>query len=140
MFTVNRLEEVIVDQEERSRRGIRVYRKEVDLDRYLGSPQIVVISEVGRCGKSTLLRQFGENLGDFLYVNPDDEWLIGFAPGDFETFMLVFRKLHPGVRVMLIDEVRNVEQWERLVRRVHTGGNASHARPARGTGSLLIPP
>jgi len=122
MFTVDRLEEVIVDQEEAFQKRDPGVPREVDLDRYLGSPQVIVISGVRRCGKSTLLRQFGEKLGDFLYVNLDDERLFGFALGDFETLVLVFEKLHPGVRTMLIDEVQDVEHWERFVRRVHDEG------------------
>lgn len=122
MFTVNRLEEVLIDQKEAFLRRDPGVPREVDLDRYLGSSHIIVVSGIRRCGKSTLLRQFAEKTGDFLYVNLDDERLFGFVLGDFENLVLVFEKLHPGVRVMLIDEVQDVEHWERFVRRVHDEG------------------
>lgn len=141
MFTVDRLEAVLLDQEEAFlRRDVGVPR-EVDLDRYLGTSHIIVVSGIRRCGKSTLLRQFGERIGEFLYVNLDDERLFGFTLGDFETLMLAFHKLHPGVRAMLVDEVQNVEHWERFVRRIHdegykvilTGSNAQLLSSELGT-------
>ncbi|MFA5296293.1 MAG: ATP-binding protein [Methanoregulaceae archaeon] len=122
MFTVDRLEGVVLDQEEAFRRRDPGIPREVDLDRYLSTAHIIVISGIRRCGKSTLLRQFGERIGDYLYINLDDERLFGFDIGDFEHLMLTFHKLHPGNRVLLIDEVQNVSSWERFVRRVHDDG------------------
>ena len=122
MFTVDRLEAVLLDQEEAFLGREGGVPREVDLDRYLASSQIVVVSGIRRCGKSTLLRQFAERTGEVLYVNLDDERLFGFEVGDFEHLMLAFHKLHPGVRVLLIDEVQNVASWERFVRRIHDEG------------------
>lgn len=122
MFTVKRLEEVVLDQEEAFLRRDPGIPRDVDLERYFSSSHVIVISGIRRCGKSTLLRQVGEKTGDFLYINLDDERLFGFSLPDFENLVLVFGKLHPGVRVMLIDEVQNVEHWERFVRRIHDEG------------------
>lgn len=141
MFTVDRLEGVILDQEEAFRKREAGIPREVDIDRYLGSTHIIVVSGIRRCGKSTLLRQFAERVEEFLYVNLDDERLFGFELGDFENLMLVFHKLHPGVRVLLMDEIQNVEHWERFVRRIHdegykvilTGSNAQLLSAELGT-------
>lgn len=122
MITPSRLEEVIIDQEDAFHRKDPGILREVDLGRFLQSPHIVVVSGIRRCGKSTLLRQFAEKVGEFLYVNLDDERLFGFSIEDFENLVLVFEKVHPGVRVMFIDEVQNVEHWERFVRRIHDEG------------------
>jgi len=141
MFTVDRLEGVILDQEEAFLRKDVGIPREVDLERYLGTSHIIVVSGIRRCGKSTLLRQFGERIGKLLYVNLDDERLFGFDLGDFEHLMLVFHKMHPGVRVLLIDEIQNVAHWERFVRRIHdegykvilTGSNAQLLSAELGT-------
>ena len=96
--------------------------RDVDLPRYRDNAQIVVISGVRRCGKSTLLRQIAELYdGAFHYLNLDDERLFGFGLADFEELMLAFGK-RSEARVLLLDEIQNVEEWERFVRRVHDQG------------------
>src|SRR5208337_2503245 len=65
---------------------------------------------------------FTGRLPDFHYINFDDERLIGFELADFSRLMVVFQKILPGVRVIFIDEIQNIEGWERFVRRIHDEG------------------
>jgi hypothetical protein len=135
------LADLIADQREQFLARECGTRRHVDLQRYLNSRQIVVISGVRRCGKSTLLRQIAQHLCDaFHYLNLEDERLLGFEVGDFEEAMLAFGKVSDA-RVLLLDEIQNVAQWERFVRRVHddgykvflTGSNAEMLSAELGT-------
>ncbi|MEN8255776.1 MAG: ATP-binding protein [Verrucomicrobiota bacterium] len=95
--------------------------REVDFSRWISHGQVVVISGIRRCGKSTLLRQFAETLDDFHYLNFDDERLFGFGVSDFDDLMQRFQ-MRSNTRTLLLDEIQNVEGWERFVRRVHDDG------------------
>ena len=116
------LQNLIADQREQFLARECGIPRDVDLERHLGNRQIVVISGVRRCGKSTLLRQIAERLADdFHYLNLDDERLLGFEVGDFEEAMLAFGK-ESDSRTILLDEIQNVPEWERFVRRIHDDG------------------
>ena len=122
MITTTQLEELVLDQKEAFLLRAPGISREIDLERYRGTGQIVVISGVRRCGKSTLLRQIAVLYPDFLYINFDDDRLLDFSVTDFSTLMLVFGKLSPDTRVIFIDEIQNVTGWERFVRRIHDDG------------------
>ncbi len=93
--------------------------RQIDFDIYLNSEQIVIVSGVRRCGKSTLLRQFADRLGnDFVYANFDDERLLHFEVSDFSTLLTLWHKQNAS-RNVIIDEIQNIPQWERFVRRIH---------------------
>lgn len=116
------LSEITADQREWFLGRQQGTPRRIDLPRLLDTPQIVVISGVRRCGKSTLLRQVAGSLGNaFHYLNLDDERLLEFGVQDFEALMLTFAKRSED-KTLLIDEIQNVPQWERFVRRVHDQG------------------
>ncbi|MBI3921128.1 MAG: ATP-binding protein [Armatimonadetes bacterium] len=100
---------------------------------HLDDREIVIISGVRRCGKTTLLFQVIEHLrqegdrGNVLYVNLEDERLLDFQVEDFERLLEVFHE--ERVRVgdsednhrlfLFLDEVQEVAHWEKWVRRVY---------------------
>jgi predicted AAA+ superfamily ATPase len=90
-------------------------------DKYLGTSQICVISGIRRSGKSTLLAQFSKKVNNFYFINFDDERLADFSVEDFRNLMITFQKLYKSKTVFL-DEIQNVEGWERFVRRIHDEG------------------
>lgn len=119
---VRGIEQIVLDQRsvfESKEPGVP---REVDFKRYTSHDQIVVVSGIRRCGKSTLLRQFAQRYDHFYYINFDDERLINFTVDDFSDMMLCFRKQDDAARVIFMDEVQNVKQWERFVRRVQDEG------------------
>jgi hypothetical protein len=116
------LDFVVSDQRELfSSRSPGIFRQ-IDFDLYLNSEQIVIVSGIRRCGKSTLLRQFADRLGnDFVYVNFDDERLLHFEVSDFSTLLTLWHKQNAS-RNVIIDEIQNISKWERFVRRIHDEG------------------
>ena len=116
------LPDLVADQREQFLTREAGVPRDVDLARHRQHRQIVVISGVRRCGKSTLLRQVADHCdGAFHYLNLDDERLFDFQLANFEDLMLVFGKASEA-RVLLLDKVQNVDGWERFVRRVHDDG------------------
>jgi predicted AAA+ superfamily ATPase len=141
MPTEREIEEVVVDQMHWFRSRSPGVPRKVDFERYMAHDQVVVISGVRRCGKSTLLNQFSRRYDQFYYLNLDDERLFDFSLEDFATVLVIFMKLWPGARTIFIDEIQNVPGWERFVRRVHdegykvycTGSNANLLSSELGT-------
>jgi uncharacterized protein len=141
MITASQLEELVLSQKESFRSRDPGIPREIAMDRFTKTNAIVVITGIRRCGKSTLMRQLSEQYSDFLYINFDDDRLMDFSLSDFPSLMLVFEKTNPGIKVLFIDEVQNVDGWERFIRRVHdegykvflTGSNANLLSAELGT-------
>ncbi len=87
--------------------------------------EIVVISGIRRCGKSTFLhelRDYNRDESDY-YLNFDDERLFNFTVDDFQTLHKVFIELYGNQTVFFFDEIQNVKGWERFVSRLYDHGN-----------------
>jgi len=99
------------------------------------SPHVVVISGLRRVGKSTLLRQMMDELSEskVYYVNFEDERLMDFTAKDADLLLEVLVELFGTRKILLLDEIQNIDGWERFVRRLTdagykfylTGSNAS---------------
>ncbi|MCX6689397.1 MAG: ATP-binding protein [Methanoregula sp.] len=122
MLPTPHLEEIIREQNERFVAQDPGIARDIDLEYYRNTSRIVVVSGVRRSGKSTLLRQFAALYPAFLYVNFDDDRLMGFAVTDFSALTLVLSKMSDETRVIFIDEIQNIPGWERFVRRIHDEG------------------
>ncbi|MGC4129023.1 MAG: ATP-binding protein [Bergeyella sp.] len=93
-------------------------------EKFCQSSQIVIISGIRRCGKSTLLQQIrAKQTEKDYYLNFDDERLAGFNVEDFQMLTEVFYELFGEQKTYYFDEIQNIEQWERFVRRLHDMGN-----------------
>ncbi|OPX34805.1 AAA family ATPase [candidate division KSB1 bacterium 4484_188] len=101
----------------------------IDLD----SSFIIILSGIRRCGKSTLLRQLMNKTKCFYYFNFEDPRAINFEVTDFNKLEQVFHEELGECPYYFFDEIQNVPEWERFVRRLHdagkqvfiTGSNAS---------------
>lgn len=107
------------------------------------TPQIIVITGLRRVGKSTLMAQVAKKYltDDFYFVNFEDERLLNFSVSDFDFLYETLISLFGEKKTFLFDEIQNVPQWERFVRRLHdqgykfivTGSNASLLSQELGT-------
>jgi len=128
---ISNIQEIVLDQLELFKRKDKGTEREIDFEKCMKLPHIVVISGIRRCGKSTLLKQITEKYDTFYYVNFDDERFIDFSVSDFQNLMLVFNKNYISKNIF-IDEIQNIKGWERFVRRLYeeeykiylTGSNA----------------
>lgn len=115
-------------------RGVK--REVLDLlGHIVATPQITVITGLRRVGKSTLLTQIANKYlqNEFYFVNFEDERLLNFQVKDFDLLHETLISLFGEKKTFLFDEIQNIPQWERFVRRLHdqrykfvvTGSNAS---------------
>jgi predicted AAA+ superfamily ATPase len=120
-MNIKMIEEVVLDQKESFAKKRGFIQREIRLEQYKKHDQIVVISGIRRCGKSTLLRQFSELYEEYNFINFDDERLINFTVDDFAELMVLFKK-QSDAKVIFMDEVQNIDKWERFARRLHDEG------------------
>ena len=102
-------------------------------DLTVGGSQAVILTGVRRSGKSTLQAQLMRRAENPFYCNFEDTRLFGLGPDDFPTFLSVLDELAAPDQPLFLDEVQEVEGWQRLVRTLLdrgrqvcvTGSNAS---------------
>jgi len=101
----------------------------------------VIMHGIRRSGKTFILYDiFRRNSDAALYLDFEDDRLIGFTAADFLTVQDAFLELRPetsGRIVYLFDEIQHVEEWERFCRRVTERENA--AVYVTGSSSKLMP-
>jgi predicted AAA+ superfamily ATPase len=117
------LKTVIADQEYYFEQAKDSVKREF-ADNYSKSSEIVIITGIRRCGKSTLLQQIRatQTEKDY-YINFDDERLVSIKVEDSQMLLEVFCELFGEQKTFYFDEIQNVGQWERFVRRLHDTGN-----------------
>lgn len=118
---INQIEDVVNDQLESFFKKDSGFKRDINFNEYLTSKQIIVISGIRRCGKSTLLKQLSLKIPKFYYINFDDERLINFTTDDFNSLIIIWKKKYKS-KYVLIDEIQNINNWERFVRRIHDEG------------------
>ena len=90
----------------------------------LRSSEATVLTGVRRCGKSTLQSQLMRREGKAFYCNFEDTRLYGLGPEDFSAFLSVLDELAGPDQPVFLDEVQEVDEWQRLVRAMLDRGRA----------------
>ncbi len=98
------------------------------------TPDIVVISGLRRCGKSTVMQEMRkrEKESDY-YINFDDDRLVQFDLVDFQKLLECFIELYGIQGTYFFDEIQNIEGWERFVRRLYDQGNKIYITGSNAT-------
>jgi hypothetical protein len=120
------IKRVIIAQKEATVNFSFVARENRIKEKILGGDRFVrIIAGVRRCGKSTLMEQIRGTSGEKNYaINFDDNRLTGFNSDDFEKLYESFHELYDPEKTWYLDEVQNIEGWEKFIRRLH---NQRHA-------------
>jgi len=102
-------------------------------------PHAVIISGLRRVGTSALLAQMAYQLEEdiYYYLNFEDERLLGFGTSDMNLLYQILVELFGERKIFILDEIQNLSEWERFVRRFMdmgfkffiTGSNASLTIP-----------
>jgi predicted AAA+ superfamily ATPase len=94
------------------------------ISRYINDPNVLIISGIRRCGKSTIMRflQQQQPVSDYFF-NFDDERLIQFNVDDFQVLLEIFIELYGKQTTFYFDEIQNIKGWERFIRRLYEQGN-----------------
>ncbi len=102
---------------------------------------IMIITGIRRCGKSTLLRHFMDQITETnkVYLNFDTPRLFNFDIDDFEVLDLILEK--NNTKYLFFDEIQIIKGWEVYIRHKHeqgykifiTGSNATLLSSEMGT-------
>ena len=132
----NKLKEVLQDQQSLFDKADDLIERDISLKDYMKGNEIVIITGIRRCGKSSLLKIISKKLNEkFVYMNFDDIRLTDFKVENFEDIEDIVSEIY-GIKtnvIYLLDEVQNVPSWERWVNNLYakkikvfvTGSNSS---------------
>ena len=119
----NKLKEVLRDQQDLFDKLNGLIEREVSLNDYMKGNEIIVITGIRRCGKSSLLKIISKKLKEkFVYMNFDDIRLTDFKVENFEDIEDIVSERY-GIKtnvIFLLDEIQNVPFWERWVNNLYT--------------------
>jgi uncharacterized protein len=117
--------EIIADQKESFNRKRMLMERDVDLTKYVNTAQIVVITGVRRCGKSSLLYLISRRLelddADYCYINFDDERIIK-STGVLDQIYLLHLETYRQEPIFFFDEIQNIPHWEQFANRMYEKG------------------
>ncbi len=84
-----------------------------------------VLVGIRQAGKSYMLyqraKQFlkqGHDISEIVYVNFDDERLLGMTADDFDLILQAYGSLYPHKPILFFDEIQNIGGWENFARRL----------------------
>lgn len=84
-----------------------------------------VLVGIRQAGKSYLLYQRakkllkeGHDIKEIVYINFDDERLLGMKADDFDLILQAYGTMFAGKPILLFDEIQNIEGWEHFARRL----------------------
>ena len=110
--------EDIVEEYSRLIESEKVVHRDIthEVEKSLELEEVTVVKGVRRAGKTFLLYELFQKHGG-LYINFEDDRLHGFAIEDFERLHdIAIRK---GAKIIFLDEVQEVEGWEKYAHRAH---------------------
>jgi predicted AAA+ superfamily ATPase len=116
---------LMTDFQEKKLDGIIKREYRIPLD----STKIISLTGVRRCGKTFILYDLINDLRksvpveNIIYINFEDDRLFPIALKDLDSLMEGYYEMYPGKREeqvwLFLDEVQNVPDWERYVRRIY---------------------
>jgi uncharacterized protein len=125
MINQEQLKTILLDHQEQFIQAESIIPREIDLTPYINTRQIVVITGIRRCGKSTLLHLLREamhlSVGDYSYINFDDERL----PPDVKILEMIFNlhlELYGKEPILFWDEIQIIPGWEKFISRKYEAG------------------
>ena len=84
-----------------------------------------VFTGIRQSGKTYLMYQriqeilkHGVDINSIVYVNFDDERLIGFSAADFDAILQAHYQLNEQKPILFLDEIQNIPSWEKFARRM----------------------
>jgi len=127
MIIESLLKQVLIEQKELIKPSSEYIERELikKVPQFHKLKHIVVITGHRRAGKSVFLSQVIHKyygIDEVYYLNLDDERLASLKCEDMNEVMEVFHILFGNKKVIFLDEIQNLENWERFVARLYNQG------------------
>ena len=125
MLLKETIKEIIVKNQNKD--FTNIHKRDVEIP--INTGKIISVTGVRRCGKTHLLflairklLDSGTNRQKIVFINFEDERL-NFSSDNLDLIIQSYRELFPEVKLnevyLFFDEVQNVENWEKFVRRIY---------------------
>lgn len=99
--------------------------RDIELEKYIATSQVIIISGIRRCGKSSLLYLIKEKMNlketEYCYFNFDDERIIADI-SILENIYNLHLEVYGEEPVLFLDEIQNIDNWEKFVNRMYEQG------------------
>jgi hypothetical protein len=124
-MTKDRLKEIMFDQKDVFNNKKQLIYRDIEMEKYISTSQVVIISGIRRCGKSSLLFLIKEKMNlkepDYCYFNFDDERIIADI-SILENIYNLHIEVYGKEPVLFLDEIQNIDNWEKFVNRMYEQG------------------
>jgi uncharacterized protein len=121
----DKLKEIMFDQMDVFNNRKDLIHRDIKLEKYIATRQIVIISGIRRCGKSSLMFLIKEKMNlkdqEYCYFNFDDERIIADV-SILEDIYNLHIEVYGQEPVLFLDEIQNVDNWEKFVNRMYEQG------------------
>ena len=121
----DRLKEIMFDQKDVFNNRKHLINRNIILDKYITTSQVVIISGIRRCGKSSLLYLIKAKMkleeSDYCYFNFDDERIITELT-ILENIYNLHIEVYGKEPILFLDEIQNIVNWEKFVNRMYEQG------------------
>ena len=106
-----------------------IIKRDIEID--LGSNKIIAIAGARRTGKTHVmfqcindLLQKGVKRDNILYINFENERLVGITAINLDNLLIAHRELFnpDGMIYVFLDEIQVVENWDKWVRKIYDTG------------------
>ncbi|MHC1778223.1 MAG: ATP-binding protein [Lentimicrobium sp.] len=117
--------QVAYEQKERLQVKIPLIERDVmslAKEALLSDNRILVVTGMRRTGKSTLVQQLMDTLGNYCYFNFEDEKLLGFTIDHFTDLEETLIEVYGITDYWFFDEIQNVDRFEIAIRRLQDSG------------------
>lgn len=121
----DRLKEIMFDQQDVFNNRKHLIPRDIELDKHIATSQVIIISGIRRCGKSSLLYLIKEKMNlkesEYCYFNFDDERIITDI-SILENIYNLHIEIYGEEPVLFLDEIQNIDNWEKFVNRMYEQG------------------
>lgn len=102
-------------------RDVELYNRPFDFEEQ-GRYVLVGVRQAGKSymlfKRAKQLLQNGHLLEEIVYIDFDDERLVGMKAEDFDLILQAYQSVYPHTPLLFFDEIQNVEGWEHFARRL----------------------
>ena len=124
-MTKDSLKEIMFGQKDVFNSRKDLIHRDIELEKYIATGQVVIISGIRRCGKSSLLFLIKEKMNlkesEYCYFNFDDERIIADI-SILENIYNLHIEVYGKEPVLFLDEIQNINNWEKFVNRMYEQG------------------
>ena len=114
-----KIRQILSDQQELFRKKDILIERKIDLKNIFLGNEIIVITGIRRCGKSSLLKIISKKLNQkFIHINFED---VRFTDFEIDNFGHIEEIVGEDV-VYLLDEIQNIKHWEKWVNNLYSRG------------------